>query len=358
MSVLALRDLRAAINARRFDPVYLLHGDDDFRKEAAARELLAGASDPATRDFNLDLLRGADVSAELLGSALHTPPMMAERRVAVLRDPHALKKDARAVLEQYLTRPSRELVLILVAAAGTPGTSKGDKELDGTLRACSTTVGFPVLGEREAAEWAVHHAQEVHGVTLEDAAARLLIDAVGTESAALASELDKLASYTQGAPISEGAVGDVVGVRNGQTLGDFLDRVAERNAAGALALIDHVLTLPRTSLIPVINALGVQTMAMGWGRQARDRGLPAQRMESEFFGLLKESGAFPMRPWSEAAKCWARNVSRWDAASVEQALAALLAADRSAKDTRLSSEEQLLASLVCALCTPARRSAA
>lgn len=358
MSVLAPRDLRAAINARRFDPVYLLHGDDDFRKEAIGRELLVGASDASTRDFNVDVLRGADVTAERLGSALHTPPMMADRRVVMLRDPHALKKDARAVLERYLTRPSREVVLILVAAAGAPGTSKGEKELDATLRDGSATVAFPVLGEREAAEWAAHHAREVHGATLEDGAARLLIEAVGMESAALASELDKLASYTQGAPITEAAVGDVVGVRHGETLGDFLDRVAERDAAGALALIDHILTLPRTSLVPIINALGVQTMAIGWGRQARDRGLPAQRLESEFFGLLKETAAFPMRPWSEAAKCWARNISRWDSATVEQALTALLAADRAAKDTRLSSEEQLLASLVCALCTPARRTAA
>jgi DNA polymerase III subunit delta len=358
MSVLAPRDLRAAINARRFDPVYLLHGEDDFRKEGAARELLAAAADPSTRDFNLDLLRGADVSPEMLGSALHTPPMMADRRVVVLRDPHALKKDARLVLERYLSRPSREVVLIMVAAAGAPGTSKGEKELDAALRAASSSAGFPLLGEREGAEWATHHVREVHGATLEEGAARLLIEAVGTETAALASELDKLASYTQGTPITERAVGDVVGVRHGETLGDFLDRVAERDAAGALALIDHVLTLPRTSLVPIINALGVQVMAIGWGRQARDRGLPAQRMESEFFGLLKETGAFPMRPWSDAAKCWARNVSRWDSASVEQGLSALLAADRAAKDTRISSEEHLLASLVCALCTPARRSAA
>lgn len=358
MSVLALRELRTAITSRRFDPVYFLHGDDDFRKEGAARELLAAAADPATRDFNVDLLRGADVTAELLGSTLQTPPMMADRRVVLLRDPHALKKDARQTLERYLSRPSAELVLIMVAVAGAPGTSKSEKDLDAALRAMSATVGFPLLGEREAAEWAMHHAREAHGATLDDGAAALLVSAVGTASAALASELDKLASYSQGGPIGESAVSDVVGVRAGQTLSDFLDRVAERDAAGALALVDHVLTLPRAALVPIINALGVQTMAIGWGRQARDRGLPAQRMESEFFGLLKETGAFPSRPWSEAAKCWARNVSRWDTASVEQALDALLAADRAAKDTRVSSEAQLLASLVCALCTPARRSAA
>jgi DNA polymerase-3 subunit delta len=64
-----------------------------------------------------------------------------------------------------------------------------------------------------------------------------------------------------------------------------------------------------------------------------------------------------MRPWGDATKCWAANIARWDAASVERGLAALLAADRAVKDTRISSEEQLLASLVLTLCTPQRAAA-
>ena len=54
----------------------------------------------------------------------------------------------------------------------------------------------------------------------------------------------------------------------------------------------------------------------------------------------------------------ARNHARWDAASVERGLEVLLATDRAAKDTRVSSEEQLLSSIVCALCAPTRHAAA
>jgi DNA polymerase III subunit delta len=268
----------------------------------------------------------------------------------VLRDVPSLKKDPRAVLERYLAHPARDTVLILVAPAG----AKSDKEVERH----AVSLDFKVLGDQELMAWVTQHAQERHGVSISERAVTLLYESVGADSAQLASEVDKLASYTQGAAINEAAVADVVGVRHGESLGDFLDKVAERDAGAALALIEHVMILPKSGLVPIIMALTVQTMAIGWGRQARDRGMPAQRMESEFFGLLKETGAYPMRPWGEAAKCWARNVSRWDAASVERALHALLAADRSAKDTRLSSDDQILASLVCALCTPARRSAA
>ncbi|HPV73765.1 MAG TPA: DNA polymerase III subunit delta [Gemmatimonadaceae bacterium] len=350
MSAQGLRDLRKAIANRTFEPAYFFHGDDEYRKEAAVRELIAGAVDPATRDFNFDLLRGADVTPEQLASAVNTLPMMADRRVVVLRDVTALKKDARAVLERYLTRPSRDTVLIMTAPAG----AKADKGIDHG----ATTIGFAVLREQELLEWVTRHAQDVHGVTISDRAVALLLSSVGPDAGQMASEVDKLVSYTQGAPIDEEAVAAVVGVRHGESLGDFLDRVAARDAPGALALIEHVLLLPKSGLVPIIIALTVQTLAIGWARQARDRGIAEHRLASELFGLLKETGAYPMRSWSEATECWKKNVSRWDMASVEQALAALLAADRAAKDTKLSSDDQMLASLVCAMCTPARRFAA
>jgi len=350
MSAQGLRDLRKAIVARAFEPAYLFHGDDEYRKEEAVRELIAGAVDAATRDFNFDLLRGPEVSPEQLASAVNTLPMMAERRVVVLRDVTALKKDARAVLEKYLAHPSRDTVLLLVAPAG----AKLEKGLDRH----TVSLAFPELREQEVMEWVVRHAQETHGATITDRAVTLLLEFVGTDTAQMASEVDKLASYTQGETIDEEAVAAVVGIRHGETLGDFLDRVAARDAAGALALVEHVLDLPKAGLVPIIMALGVQTLAIGWARQERDRGMAAQRLESEFFGLLKETGAYPMRPWGEATKCWARNVARWDMTSVERALEALLAADRAAKETKLSSDAQILTTLVCALCSPARRSAA
>ena len=66
---------------------FFLHGDDSFRKEETARALVEWHLDPATRDFNLDPLRGSEGSVETLASVLATPPMMAEWRVVVLRRP-------------------------------------------------------------------------------------------------------------------------------------------------------------------------------------------------------------------------------------------------------------------------------
>src|SRR5687768_1472243 len=112
-----MRALSAAIRNKKFSPAYLLFGEDEYRKEDALRHLLDAAVEPATRDFNLDQRRGNDIDAETLSSLLGMPPMMAERRVIVIRDVTTLKKDARLALERYLASPSSDILLVLTAAA-------------------------------------------------------------------------------------------------------------------------------------------------------------------------------------------------------------------------------------------------
>src|SRR4051794_31760454 len=96
--VVDAKALRAAIKDLTFAPAYYFYGEDDYLKAEELRRLIDAAVDPTTRDFNFETLRGADVGAEALGSVVGTPPMMADRRMVVIRDVNALKKDARAVL--------------------------------------------------------------------------------------------------------------------------------------------------------------------------------------------------------------------------------------------------------------------
>src|SRR5690606_575706 len=107
------RAFRKAVDSGQVAPAWILFGDDDFQKEGAVRHAVDALVDPATRDFNLELRRGADLDAQTLHSLLNTPPMMAERRVVVVRDVTALKKAAREALDRYLEKPSPEVVLLM-----------------------------------------------------------------------------------------------------------------------------------------------------------------------------------------------------------------------------------------------------
>lgn len=339
--------MRAALDGRAFDPVYYLHGDDEVLKEQSLQRLISTALDPATREFNFESRRGADLDAGTLGSMLSTPPMMAERRVIVLRDPGALRKDARAMLDRYLAAPASDTVLVLTSPAG----EKADRE----IAARSTAVRFDALSDAQLAKWIVKYADEL-GARITPEAVTLLRDAAGSETSQLRMELDKLGSYVAGGEIDAAAVEAVVGVRHGETLGDLLDAVAMRDGPRALALLPVVLQQPKVSAVTTILALTTQTLALAWARSVRDRS-PGARLD--FFGLLKEApSSYTGRSWGEATASWSRAVDRWTSAELDAALAALLHADAAAKDTRVSSDDQILTDVILALCGSGRRRAA
>jgi DNA polymerase III subunit delta len=354
------KDLDTALKSGAFAPVYFFHGEEDFRKDAALQRLVETAVDPAMRDFNCEVRRGAELDAESLESLLGTPPMMAERRLVAVRDVGALKKDPRRTLDRYLQRPAPDTVLVLIAAAG----AKPDK----ALLDAAASLEFSPLNGAELGKWVARYAKNELGVAVTPAAADLLLGAVGNDLQQLAAELDKLASYVRGnsggdaakdaaAVVDEDAVSAVVGVRRGETLGDLLDAVARHDAAGAYGLVEHVLAQPKASAVTVVLALGTQFLALAWGQTMRERGTNPGMLAKAYWDLLKEGkGAFPGRPWGEAVSAWVAAVDGWTPASLDRALELLLEADLTLKETRISSDEQVIGTLVLALCAlPGRR---
>ncbi|BAH40955.1 MAG TPA: hypothetical protein DGD08_17240 [Gemmatimonas aurantiaca] len=361
-----LRTVQAAVQARQFDPVYYLHGDDDYLKDGAIRDLLDAAIDPSTRDFNSEMRRAGDIDAETLGSLLNTPPMLAERRALVLRDVTALKKAARAQLDRYLARPASDTLLLLVSPAGS--------KVDTALVEASTSLAFTPLTPERVRRWITHHAGTALNIDIAADAAELLQQAVGNDLHLLAAELDKCASYVLGAQDAAGttgtasdhasnaapditratidadAVSAVVGVRRGETVADLLDAVARQDAAVAITLVGHVLGQPKVTGVQIVMMLSTQAFALSFGRARRDAGVPTNRLPQEYFAFLKETGGFPGRPWGDAASAWTKVTERWSRAACDRALRLLLEADMALKETTVSNAEQILMSLILGLC--------
>ena len=351
MSDTARKTLSDALKRETFDGAYYICGEDDFQKDDALKKLIAAATEPAMRDFNMEARRAQELDSKSLDSALSALPMMADRRVVVIRDASALKKDARKVLDKYLEKPSPDVLVLLVEAPG------GKKDKDLALN--TTPLEFDTLSAERIPRWIAHHASTYLHVKITPEAVELLHSAVGTDLQQLVSELDKLASFTNGREVTDADVSAIVGVKRGETMADFLDQVAERNVPQALVLLPEILAQPKTSGVQLVMALTVQALALAWGVARRNEGLSQSRLQGEYYDFLKSSGsAFTGRPWASAVKAWSRSVGKWDVKSAEHALEALLDADSALKETTVSSEEQILATLVLSMCVEDERSMA
>lgn len=343
MSNAALKTLRDALKRSSFERAYYICGEDDFQKEDAMKQLITAALDPAVKDFNLDVRRAQDVDARALEAVISSVPMMSERRVVVIRDVGSLRKDARKAVDRYLQSPSPDVLLLLVEAAG----GKTDRD----LARLATPLEFGLLTAERVSKWIAHHASTELNTEISIDAAELLQSAVGNDLYQLVAELDKLASYTGGRKITDEAITAVVGIRRGETMPDLLDAVARRDVKQSLNLVSHVVAQPKTTAVQVVMALSAQTVALAWGKARLEEGLPLGRLAGAYFELLKQAGsAYTGRPWGTAATAWASTANSWDQQSLQRALAALLTADMMLKETRYSSEEQVLTTLILAIC--------
>ena len=324
-------------------PVYYLVGAEDLLKADLVREISDRLLDPSLRDFNFDQRTATSLDPEALSTLLNTLPMMADRRVVVLRDVEGWPKKSRgrAELLRYLASPAAETVLVLVQGGADP-------EPEAEFATLATTVLCATLPPERVLRWLSHRSEQL-GITLQGEAAEHLLHAVGSDLTTLDAELAKLASLAPGTPLTRELVGDLVGVRHGETMYDWRDAVFDDATGRALTLLRPVLDQSGISGVKLVSLLGTTLSGVTLARAHRDKGTRGGALEAAIFGSLRASRPFGLPEWKAEAARWARWSERWPAARLSAAIRATLATDQALKSTTLSDEQALLAELVMRL---------
>src|ERR1041384_2099291 len=107
------------VRSGEIPPAVYLYGEEDGPREEAVRAIVDRVVDPGLRDFNYDQRSAGQLDPDAVETLCNTPPMMADRRVVVIREGEAWNKRARgrAAMLRYLEKPSPETVVVLVQGA-------------------------------------------------------------------------------------------------------------------------------------------------------------------------------------------------------------------------------------------------
>jgi DNA polymerase-3 subunit delta len=324
-------------------PVYYLHGPEDILKDEAVLAIVDKALDPALRDFNFDQRSAGQLDPEAIFSLCTTLPMMAERRVVVLRDVEGWKRKpkTRAAFLKYLERPALETVVILVQGAAD---ETEDKDL---VRGAFAVACEPLPADR-ARRWLLRRAGTL-GVVLEDTAADHLLAATGGELGGIAAELQKLSGLPGGSPLTAEQVGALVGIRHGETTFDWRDATLDGDAGRAARMIGPLLDQPGVTAVKLITLLGTSLVGVGLARSHLDRGVRGSSLERLVFDKIRQLRLFGLPDWKVESTRWARWAGAWPADRVREGLRAACAADVALKSTTISDERAILVDLVLRL---------
>ena len=332
-------------------PVYYLYGAEDVLKDEAVKAIVDRALDPTLRDFNFDQRSAAQLDAEEVNALCNTLPMLADRRVVLLRDIEGWKRKTkgRAEFLRYLQRPSAETVVIMVQGS--------DEEAeDKELAAGAYAVRFDPLPLERTRKWLSRQAVRL-GVTLEPDAAEHLMRSVGSDLGALTSELAKLASLPAGEPLTAERVGDLVGVRHGETIWDWREAVLDGQAGRAASLLPSILAQPGVSGVKLLTTLGTALVGLGIARAHYDRGLRGRSLEAAVLKSLLSVRPFGLLGYKEEASRWSRWAPGWPGRRIRAALRAARDTDQALKNTTISDERGLLTGLVLQIGIPSAEAA-
>ncbi len=164
-----------SVGDERLAPVYFVYGKERYLVDRALHLLRERAIDPRTRDFNYELYQGKEATADRVINAARTFPMMAKRRLIMVRDLDAMKADEQAKLLPYLEAPSPETVLVLEAEKLDQRTRFGQ-----AVKKLCTSVKLEPLYERQLLGF-VRGEGKLRGVRFGAGAAELLCEEVGAD---------------------------------------------------------------------------------------------------------------------------------------------------------------------------------
>lgn len=321
--------LATAFRHRNFKPLYFLYGEERFLAEELQTILLENALAPHERDFNLDIVYGSDVDASTVLGLCTSFPIMAERRLVIVRDFDNLKDNR--LFKEYAERPNPTAVVALVCGSK-PNLSAHPYR---ALREHAVSMECKALYDNQMPGWLQNRAK-AEGYQIEPEAVRMLAEFVGTNMRGAAEELEKLTTFTAGRPT---ITADDVVHASGQTRefnvfelqkaigegrGRDAFRIAERmlqqagNARGEALMMVAVLTSYFTKLWKLTAAYG----------QVPEKGLAARIGVPPFF--VKE---------------YVASLRRYKLPSIEEAFSALLAADYELKGGA-GRDEKLVMSLM------------
>lgn len=319
--------LETAFRHRNFAPLYFLFGEEEFLISSLQSLLQEHALEPGERDFNLDIIYGAEVDARQALAVCSSYPVMAARRLVIVRDFE--KMDDNVLFKEYAAQPNPTAVVALVCR-GKPNLSAHPYR---ALKEKAVWAEIKPLSASKMPGWIAGHAKS-QGLRIEPRACEMLTDFVGTDLQVAATEIDKLVSFVGDRKVIE--PDDVIRA-SGQTreinVFELQRAVGEGDCVRAVEIAERLLqqtTNARGEAIRIVTILSAFFTKLWKLTVCQERRLGEKEMAARI-------GVSPYY-----IKEYISGLQNYDLTSIERAFGVLTAADYELKGGAQRSESLIM----------------
>lgn len=184
--VVTFDNIMQKLKKGEYAPIYILMGEESYYIDQISDFILKHALKPEEQAFNQTVVFGADVNAAKIADLAMSYPMMASRRVVVVKEAQAIRSFDK--LEKYMQKPLASTVLVICYKNGTL-----NRRLKFMVAAERNGVVFE---SNKMRDWQlpgfIQKKLAAQKVAIDPKSAQMIADHVGADLNRLNSELNKL----------------------------------------------------------------------------------------------------------------------------------------------------------------------
>lgn len=305
-------------NQDGFAPLYFFFGEEPYLINQAVQYLKVCALHGGAADFNFSSFYAADADLGTVRDEVETLPMMATRRVVILREAQDLTDKEWEQLEPVIRAPVASTVFVIVA-------SKIDKrkKVIKLLMEQAESVEFKRPFENQIPGW-IRHICKGHGLDISDEAVQLIHRLAGNHLSEIESEIKKLADYLGDRKFVElSDVAECVSERREENVFELTEKIANCDRVGALTQLVKLLDQGQNE-IGIVSLVARHIRILLLVRQGESLGLAGQKLAHH-----AQVSPYFLGDYVKQARLWSSK-------KLEGALVILAETDRALKSSPLS----------------------
>lgn len=235
------------IQHKRFKPVYLLHGEEPYYIDLISNAIRQHALEEHERDFNQIIVYGKDSDVLAIISEAKGYPMMAERRLVMVREAQDLKEIEK--LEAYCSDPNPTTVFVLIYKYGKLDSRK---KIFKEISKNGLVFLSDKIKEYQLIDW-INGYLRTTDYSITPKASVLLADFLGNDLSKITNELDKLALLLQkGTTINEVHIEENIGISKDYNVFELVNAIAIRDVPKAMRIVNYFSHNPKSGPLVVV----------------------------------------------------------------------------------------------------------
>ena len=240
------------IKAKNFEKIYFLHGEEAFYIDKITDAIIENALEDHERDFNQTILYGKDADALSVISEAKGYPMMAQRRLIVLKEAQDFSRKMEDLLP-YFESPSDQTIFVVNYKYG-----KYDSRKKALKAAAKNGLVYrsDKIPEYKLADW-INVYVKSKGYSISSKACMLLAEFLGDDLSKITNEIDKLEILVEkGTTINEVHIEENIGISKDYNVFELVNAFGVRDVLKANKIINYFDHNPKAGpMIMVVSNL-------------------------------------------------------------------------------------------------------